>query len=226
MVIGKLRIKKIFICLILLFFVSLISKAEESKYIEPGRTTEFEKVREFIYPEMILEDFETTIYSNDNLKFMQSDGQGVLSISGNYPAPVHNSKKYIGIKVYAKKGDRFRIEFTQPIEIMKYCKTISIWVYGEKMAGELYIMLQDSAGINHLINFGSASSSGWKQLSQNLGSRIKQQTDYLESENPIKILYIQYRATGKAQAQWQFFYIDDITALVRDKYKDRPGDDW
>ena len=218
--------KKIFICLILLFFISIISKADESKYIEPSRTTEFEKVREYIYTEMILEDFETAIYSNDNLKFMQRGGQGALSIGDNYPAPINNSKKYLGVKVHAKRGDRFRIEFTKPVEITQYCKTISMWVYGEKIAGELSIMLMDSAGNDHLINFGSASSSGWKKLSCNLGPRIKQHVDYLGSENPIKILYIQYRAAGRAQAEWQFFYIDDITALVRDKYKDRQSDDW
>jgi hypothetical protein len=207
--------------------VSLISKAEESNYRALNKKiTEFDKVHEYIYAETILEDFETTIFSNDNLKFMQRDGQGVLSISNNYPAPVNNSKRYLGVKVYAKKGDRFRIEFTKPIEIMKYCKTISMWVYGEKIAGELSVMLQDSSGINHLINFGSASSSGWKKLSKNLGTQIKQHVDYVGSENPIKILHIQYRAAGRIHPEWQFFYIDDITALVRDKYKDRQSGDW
>ena len=220
--------RRFLICLILLlFFVSIISKAEESKYIEQSKkTTEFDKVREYIYSEIILEDFETATYSNDNLKLIQKNGQGVLSISDNYPAPINNSKKYLGAKIYAKRGDRFRIEFTKPIEITKYCKTISMWVYGEKIAGELSIMIMDSSGTNHLVNFGSVASSGWKKISQNLGTNIKQHTDYLGSENPVKILYIQYRAAGRAQAQWQFFYIDDITALVRDKYKDRQSDDW
>ena len=237
MVIGKLKIKKIFICLILLFFnlfflfffAAPIPKAEEPLYIEPGKKiTDFEKIREYIYTVTILEDFETTTYSDKNLKFMQSDGQGVLSISDNYPAPVNNSKKYLGVKVFAKKGDRFRIEFTKPIEITKYCKTISMWVYGEKIAGELSIMLRDSSGINHLVNFGYAASSGWvgwKKLSKDLEPKIKQHDDYLGSENPIKILCIQYRAAGRAQGEWQFFYIDDISASVRDKYKDREIDD-
>jgi len=220
--------KKNLICLILLFFyVSLISNAEEPKYEKQSdKKNEFQKVHEYIYTEMILEDFETTTYSDDNLKSMQRDTQGVLTISDQYPAPINNSKKYLGIKVYAKKGNTFRIEPAQPIEITKYCTTISMWVYGEKIAGEISIMLQDSLRNNHLLNFGSAASPGWKKISQNLGTKIKQHVDYLGSENPIKILYIQYRAAGRVHPEWQFFYIDDITATVRDKYMDRQADDW
>ena len=215
--------KKIFIYLILLLFCfSLITKSEEPN----KKTSEYQKIHEYIYTETMLENFETETYSNDNLKFMKGgERDGMLTISDNYPAPVNNSKKYLAVRVYAKRGDLFKIVPAKPIEIMKYCKTISIWVYGEKIAGEISILLQDSSGINHTLHFGSAASHGWKKLSKTLDTKIKQHDDYVGNKNSTKILYIQYRAAGNAiYPEWQFFYIDDITASVRDKYMDR--DDW
>jgi hypothetical protein len=176
----------------------------------------------------MLDDFETAAYSDANLKFMQAaDRDGVLSVGDKYPAPVNNSKRYLGVKVYAKRGDTFQIIPANPIEITKYCKAISLWVYGERSAGELSIMLQDSSGATHILNYGTIASNGWKKISKNLGTKIKQDIDYPDNKNSIKILHIQYRAfTKKTEPQWQFFYIDDITATVRDKYLDRESNDW
>ena len=214
------------ICLMLIFlFVIIICGYGKSKpEKQHNLKSETKKIHEYIYTETVIEDFETTPYSDSSLKFMQRDGQCVLDQSDKYPAPVNNSKKYLGIKVYAKRGDAFRIEFAKPFEITKYCGSISMWVYGEKTAGELSIALQDTTGETHILHFGLAASNGWKKLSKTLGSKIKQNVDYIGSANSIKILYIQYRATNKTYPEWQYFYIDDITASVRDKYRDR--DDW
>ena len=221
--------KKVLICLFLLFYAFGISKTEKPVYYkQSNKTGELEKINEFIYSELMLDDFEATAYSNDNLKFMAGyDRDGVLSVSDQYPAPINNSKKYLGVKVYAKIGDTFQIIPANPIEITKYCKNISLWVYGEKNAGELSIVLQDSSGKNHFLHFGRIASNGWEKISKNIGHHIKQDIDYPDNKNSLKILHIQYRAvTKKSEPQWQFFYIDDITATVRDKYLDKVSDKW
>jgi hypothetical protein len=221
-------VKKSSLCLILIFLLfPLVSESDEHIYDKQNdKINKYQKVFDDVYSEIILEDFEKTVYSDTNLKLMPPGGECVPEISDQYPAPVNDSKKYLGLKIYAKRADTFRIELAKPIEITKYCKTISMWVYGEKIAGDLYVMIQDTAGTDHLINFGQIASNGWKKISRNLGTKIKQQIDFLGSNNSIKILYIQYRATNKKFHQWQYFYIDDITATVRDKYIDRENDDW
>jgi hypothetical protein len=222
--------KKIFICFILLLFIlPAVSQDKKEPAKEPEKKAgEAEQVTQSIYTEIALEDFETAQYSNTNLKFIQAkEQQGSLAIRDQYPAEFNNSKKYLGVKLYAKKGDTFQIFPAKPIEITKYCKSISIWVYGKKFAGELSMMLQDVTGTTHRVTFGNTSFLGWKKLTVNLDPKIKQQDAYLEKEKNLKILHIQYRAQNETMHPlWQYFYIDDITATVRDKYKDRQNDDW
>lgn len=218
--------KKIFICFILLVFI-LPAVSQDAK--EPEKKAgEAELVSQSIYTEVALEDFETSQYTNTNLKFIQAKEQeGSLAIRDQYPAEFNNSKKYLGVKLYAKKGDTFQIFPPKPLEITKYCKSISVWVYGKKFAGEISMMLQDVNGTTHRVTFGNTAFLGWKKLTVNLDPKIKQQDAYLEKEKTLKILHIQYRpANASLHPEWQYFYIDDITATVRDKYKDRQSDDW
>jgi len=222
--------KKIFIGFILLLFIlPAVSQDAKDTAKEPEKKAgEAELVSQSIYTEITLEDFETSQYTNTNLKFIQAKEQeGSLAIRDQYPAEFNNSKKYLGVKLFAKKGDTFQIFPPKPLEIKKYCKSISIWVYGKKFAGEISIMLQDVTGETHRITFGNTAFLGWKKLTVNLEPKIKQQDAYLEKEKALKILHIQYRpANDSMHPEWQYFYIDDITATVREKYKDRQSDDW
>jgi hypothetical protein len=222
--------KKIFICFILLLFIlPAVSQDKKEPAKEPEKKAgEVEQVTQSIYTEIALEDFETSQYSNTNIKFIQAkEQQGSIAIRDQYPAEFNNSKKYLGVKLYAKKGDTFQIFPAKPIEITKYCKSISVWVYGKKFSGEFSMMLQDVNGTTHRVSFGNTAFLGWKKLTVNLDPKIKQQDAYLEKEKALKILHIQYRASNDSlHPEWQYFYIDDITATVRDKYKDRQSDDW
>jgi len=222
--------KKIFICFILfLFILPAISQDKKEAVKEPEKkAAEADQVSQSIYTEIILEDFESNQYTDANLKFIAArEQQGSISIRDQYPAEFNNSKKYLGAKFYAKKGDTFQIFPPKPIEIKKYCKAISIWVYGKKFSGELSIMLQDATGVSHRLTLGNTSFLGWKKLTVNIPSNVKQQDEYLEKEKSMKILHIQYRAANDSQhPEWQYFYIDDITATAREKYKDRQNDDW
>ena len=218
--------KKILILFILLSFI-LPAISQDAKEPEK-KAVEADQVSQSIYTEITLEDFEATQYTNANLKFiMAKEQQASLAVRDQYPAEFNNSKKYLGVKLYAKKGDTYQIFPAKPLTISKYCKSISVWVYGKKFSGEFSMMLQDVDGTTHRITFGNTAFLGWKKLTVNLNPKIKQQDQYLEKENALKILHIQYRAANDSlHPEWQYFYIDDITATVRDKYKDRQSDDW
>lgn len=218
--------KKIFTCFILLLFI-LPAVSQDNK--EPEKKAgEVEQVSQNVYSEIVLEDFETNQYSNSNLKFVYAkEQQGSITIRDQYPAEFNNSKKYLGVKVFAKLGDTYQVFPPKPIEINKYCKSISVWIYGKKFSGEISLMVQDVAGVSHKLLLGNTAFLGWKKLTVNLGPKFKQQDEYLEKENTVKILHIQYRATNETlHPLWQYFYIDDITATVREKYKDRQSDNW
>jgi len=220
------HMKKIFICFILLIFI--LPAVSQDKKEDAKKPSEAELVSQTIYSEIALEDFESTEYSDKNIKFTRTkDQQGSLQIRTEYPAEYNNSKKYLGVKIYAKKGDAFQIFPAKSLEISKYCKSISVWIYGKKFSGELSMLLQDVDGTNHRISFGSIQFLGWKKLTVNLDKRIKQQDKFLEKENTLKILHFQYRPGNTSiHPEWQYFYMDDITATVRDKYKDKQSDNW
>lgn len=236
--------KKILINLIiLLFIIPAVAQetkdkkdAKDTKEVKENKETkepvkkggEVEKTRQTIYTEVVLEDFENSQYTNANLKInVTKDQQGSIQIRDQYPAETNNSKKYLGVKVYAKSGDVIRIDPPKPFEITRYCKSISVWVYGKNFSGELSLMLQDYEGKVHRLVIGKIAFLGWKKLTVNLDKSVKQQDEYLEKDKSIKVLYFQYRpGNDSLLPQWQYFYIDDITATVRDKFKDRQNDEW
>jgi len=213
---------------ILLLCFALIAIPLFSQEGTEAKKEEVNQVFQKVYTEITLEDFENTQYGPDNLKFIKSkDQEGSIQIRDQYPAEFNNSKKYLGVKVYGKKGDTFQIFPAKPLEINKYCKSISIWVYGKNFSAELFMILQDANGTNHRISFGKLNFLGWKKLTVNLDSKIKQQDQYLEQERKLRIMHIQYQPANQTiHPQWQYFYLDDITATVRDKYKDKQSDEW
>ena len=189
---------------------------------------EAEESFENIYTEVVLEDFETTEYNDSNLRFRKTrDQDGGIQIRDQFPAPFNNSTKYLGVKVNGKSGDIFQVFPPEPIEINQHAQSISMWVYGKNFAGDLFMIIQDADNKTHTLNFGKTNFLGWKKITVNLGRNIKQQDDFLEQEKALKILHIQYRPANRTlHPIWHYFYIDDITATVREKYKDRQSDDW
>ncbi len=218
--------KKLFAFLIIALFI--IPAFSQDATDSEQKSSEVKQVTQKVYTEIALEDFESTEYTSANLKFIKSGEQeATIQIRDQYPAEFNNSKKYLGVKVYGKRGDTFQVFPTKPLEIDKYCKSISMWIYGKNFSGELTIILQDATGTNHRISFGKLNFLGWKKITVNLDKKIKQQDQYLEQEKKLKILHIQYRPGNPTlHPEWQYFYLDDITATVRDKYKDRQSDDW
>ena len=222
--------KKILYSLIALAII-IPGYSQENKDKDKDKDTKTSEVYT-VFKEKILEDFETTVYTDKNITFQRSSYQEAkLAIrsksSKNTPAPTGNSKKYLGVKAKARYGDVFIIKPAKDLIIEQYCKTISIWVYGKRFSGQLSILLQDAKKRNHRIILGKLNFLGWKKLNVNIGRRITQQDDFLNQNKNMKILQIQYRPANRTRlAYWHFFYIDDISAVVRNKYKDDQDDEW
>ncbi|HPS57407.1 MAG TPA: flagellar filament outer layer protein FlaA [Spirochaetota bacterium] len=219
--------KKIISCMVLMFFISPVFSQDGNK--DQDKKLDNDKVVQQIYSEEVLEDFESTSYTPDkNLKFDITNQQVAdLQIRDQFPAQYDNSKKYLGVKCFGRLGDIFRIIPAKELVIKKYCKSINVWVYGKNFSGELQFVVQDVEGTVHNISFGKLTFNGWRKLTTRIKSKVKQQNEYLEQEKTFRILYILYKPSNDTQVPiWQYFYLDDITATVRDKYKDNQSDSW
>jgi hypothetical protein len=199
-------------------------KKEEKKQV-----TQEKKSKSYtLYQEIVLEDFETTNYTDKDLSFRSSGYQeGKLSMRDQNPAPTGSSKKYLGVKVKARAGDTFVIKPPKELAIDKYCKSINIWVYGKRFSGTLDILLMDGNQQAHRLRVGNLNFLGWKKLEVPIAKGLMQQDDFLNQKKVMRITQIMYTAANREQlARWQYFYIDEISVTVRDKYDDKQSDEW
>ncbi len=204
------------------------NKKTEKKTVK--KTEEEIKRPANVYYETILEDFESTSYSKSNLQFrvVKKNQDGSLSMRDQYPAPIKKSKRYLGVKVYGRSGDYFSIVPPQPLIINKNCSSISVWVYGKGFTGELSIFIEDANGNAHRLVFGKLDFLGWRKLTVKVPGKVIQEDEFLSQKKVIKITKLIYRPgnTKLLRPKWQYFYIDDISARVREKYSDKQSDDW
>ena len=181
-----------------------------------------------LYTEITIEDFETTPYAEKDITFTKShDQQAGIAIRDQFPAPIKESKKYLGAKFFGKVGDALTITPPKPIIIDKYCKSISIWVYGKNFSGELSMFLKDADGRTHRLSFGKLNYLGWRKLTATLSDDISQEDKHLTQQRQMEIMKFLYKPGNSGRLRmWNYFYLDDITARVREKYTDRQSDEW
>lgn len=181
-----------------------------------------------LYSEITIEDFETTVYTDKDMSFIKSgEQQAGLSIRDQFPAPIGNSKKYLGVKIFGKQGDALTITPPKPLAIEKFCKSISIWVYGKNFSGELSMFLKDADGKVHRLPVGKLNFLGWRKLSVTLTDSVAQEDKFLTQKRELQIMKFLYKPGNIGRLpQWNYFYMDDITATVREKYTDRQSDEW
>lgn len=208
-----------------------VKKAEKvEKVVETKAPIETEKtiVGDQMYSEITIEDFETTPFTDKDIKFAKTNEQQAgIAIRDEFPAPIPNSKKYLGIKIYGKKGDTLTINFPKKLTIDKYCRSIAIWVYGKNFSGELSLFITDAEGKAVRLSFGKLNFLGWRKLPVKLTDRITQQDKYLTKKLALTLNKLIYQpASAERLPLWNYFYIDDITAQVREKYTDRQSDEW
>lgn len=180
------------------------------------------------YAEMVLEDFETTSYTDKSISFrVTKDQKAGVAVRDQFPAPTPGSKKYLGVKFYSKRGDVLTIYPAKKLIIEKYCRSLSVWVYGKNFSGELSMLLRDGTGQNHRLVFGKLNFQGWKKMSVKITDRIPQEDKYLSQKRFLEITQIIY-APGNTTSLpiWNYFYLDDISASVREKYIDKQSDEW
>lgn len=218
-------------CMLALIVAALIAPlySQDKEKEKAADKQDPKKPQVTVWQEIMLEDFETAPYADRNITFNKTgDQEAKLTIRDQLPA-VGTSKKYLGIKVKSRGGDMFIIKPAREILIDKYCKSISFWVYGKRSLGEISFMIQDTKKENHrIVVVPTIDFSGWKKITYILTNKIAQEDDFLNQKKTMKLLNIQYRlpsSSGKPSA-WSYLYLDDITAVVRERYDDKQSDEW
>ncbi|MBN2402782.1 MAG: hypothetical protein JXN64_10320 [Spirochaetes bacterium] len=188
-----------------------------------------------VYREITVQDFENIEFKESDVIFQKArDEEYKIAIRDETPAPIE-SKKYLGVKLRGTRSNAIQIKFPKDKipTIEQYCQSISVWVYGKNFTGELSLFLMDGTGKTHRLSFGKLNFHGWHKLTKILPQQVAQTEKYLEKKLNLKILSILYvpgtwfkPGTNILDPIWQTFYIDDITAKVREKYKDSQNDEW
>ena len=226
---------------IILFFMFSISYSQETETTKkdeasPAAGAEVISSEGNVYREITLMDFENIEFKESDIIFQKSrDEVYKVTIRDEAPAPIPGSKKYLGVKLRGSRSNAIQIKFPadkQPV-INDYCQSISMWVYGKRFSGTLSLFIMDAEGNTHKLSFGKLNFHGWYKLTKILTPEIVQNEKFLERKSSMKILSILYVpgtwykfGTNVIDPVWQSFYVDDITAKVRDKYKDIQDDDW
>ena len=233
--------KRITALLIMLFIIvpAYSQKNKTETKAQPGpegtaapaksETTDKTTRDDHVYYEITIEDFENSNYTDKDIKYFirRSDEKASIISRDQFPAPIKTSKKYLGVKLFGKKGNALQIIPPKKLLIDKYCRSISVWVYGKRLAGELSMLIKDSMGITHRIVFGTLTFLGWRKLTAKLTRKVAQEDEYLHQKKQLQIMKILYKPlTGTRRPRWHYFYIDDISVMAREKYQDRQSDEW
>ncbi|MFH0974810.1 MAG: flagellar filament outer layer protein FlaA [Spirochaetota bacterium] len=188
-----------------------------------------------IYREITIMDFENIEFKDADIIFQKArEEEYKIAMRDETPAPI-NSKKYLGVKLRGTKSNAIQIKFPKdkiPV-IDNYCQSISVWIYGKNFTGEFAIYLMDATGKTFRLSFGKLNFQGWHKLTKIIPSVVAQTNKFLEVKTNIKIMSMVYvpgtgfkPGTTILDPEWQTFYVDDITAKVREKYKDSQNDEW
>ncbi|HON76994.1 MAG TPA: flagellar filament outer layer protein FlaA [Spirochaetota bacterium] len=212
--------KKTIFILALLMYLSLPVTSQDNS----GSNAE----EESIYHIVALENFESSIYNNNNLEYMSAHySKCRLGIADEFPSPENSSKKYLMLTLFGNQRDIATITPSAPIKISRYCKSISLWAYGKNSPGIISIFLKDVSGQQHRLIMGQLDFSGWKKLTAIVPSHVAQMDEYMNQQSFISLNKITIHPGSKELApRYIFIFIDDISAVVRSKYLQYDSKKW
>jgi hypothetical protein len=216
--------------ILLLAYISLPALSQDIPNNQNDHTTPSpgEAKIDSVYQIISLENFESSVFSNKNLKFSATSNRKCqLAVADDFPSPEKNSRKYLKVTLFANHHDIAVITPPDNIRISQYCKSISIWAYGKNSPGILSISLQDTAGKQHRLIMGHLDFTGWKKLTVALPSDIAQMDRFIHENAYLTLKTISYHPGSFALTpRYIFIYIDDISATVRNKYLEKNQNEW
>lgn len=179
-----------------------------------------------IYKEYLVQDFETEIFGEENVKAkLGPDFSPEVRISTVFRTPERESEKSLYVELSAEKNQSFQILFKKPWSSQEFVKEFKFHVYANDGGGSLFILVRDSTLDQKKILLTHFNFSGWKVLSLDITRKVRQDDLVTHKNSELVFLGFLYEAPfERKRGTREVFVIDDILAKTRPKYLLFPGE--
>ncbi|MDZ4725924.1 MAG: flagellar assembly protein FlaA [Leptospira sp.] len=182
----------------------------------------FLRAEVIVWKEISLENFEEVTFSKANVhtKLEKDTPLPDLSLSKNFTAPIPASKQALVLRVPKQANFPFAVYFPNPIKLQGFVKEIRIPIYSSQSIGNLTLIVENQDYETRQLAVTSLNYRGWKNCVVPF-ARAFDQNDriFLQGSNIRLIGFFYLPNENNASSQEVLLAIDDITAIVRDKYR-------
>lgn len=175
-----------------------------------------------IWTEIMLENFETQTFNLSNVrsKLEKDTPLPDISLSHNFTAPVPGSRQALVLRIPKTANFPFSLYFPEPILLKGFVKEIKIPIYSSQSIGNLTLIVENQDFETRQIAVTSLNYRGWKNCVVPFAYAIEQNDRvFLQGSNIRLIGFFYLPNENNAFNQEVLLAIDDITAIVRDKYR-------
>lgn len=171
---------------------------------------------------VVIEDFETSSWSQNNIKiYSNSEFKPEIKISNNLTSPNIFSNSSLLIRFPKNTTEQnIEIRFQSPKEIDKYILGIRFQVFANNQGGELAFLIEDANFELKKFPICILNFTGWKEFNVKLARKIYQQDRVLYQSTKTRLIGFLYTpALDKSLNREDILGFDDIEIFVLDKYK-------
>lgn len=179
-----------------------------------------------IYKEVLVQDFETDPFGEDNIKAkLGPDFVPELRISTVFRTPERDSEKSLYVEVNAEKNQSFQILFRKPWSSSEFVKEFLFHIYANEGGGTLYLLVRDSTLDIKRVLVTHFNFSGWKKITTDISRKVRQDDIVTNKSSELTVIGFLYEAPfERRRGTREVFVIDDILAKIRPKYLLFPGE--
>jgi len=178
--------------------------------------------RKRIWRSLVAIDFESGSYGQKDWRFRGPRDQNLPDIytTKNITAPLPGSRRALLFRFNEGNNIAGQFIFPEPIEFRDYLKELIIPVYSSKSGGSLSLILQSHDYENTKLFLTQLNYRGWRTIHLPVSSRLNQNDPVLDSRLVTRLIGILYEPGPEVPYGTEILVgIDDITAIVRTKYK-------
>ncbi|GBF50781.1 flagellar filament outer layer protein Flaa domain protein [Leptospira ryugenii] len=143
-----------------------------------------------------------------------------LSLSRNITAPIPESRQSLVIRIPKAANYPFAFYFPEPLVLRGFVREIKVPLYSSQSLGNITMIVEDQYFETKQIMVSSLNFRGWKVCSISFAQVMEQNDRIFQRSANMRILGFYYLPNEEnAKNQEVLIAIDDISAVVRDKYR-------